>query len=206
MGRLWLASLLPSFLRLYPALEVEVDYSESYIDLIAERFDAAIRVGVLRDSRLIAKRLGDFRRVLGASPDYIRRNGAPTTPQELSNHNCLGFLGLASFPEWCLSDGKRAETIVAVGSLRSNDSPALLEAARAGIGILGIGEWLLARDFAAGTLVRVLPKWVFDADGGIYLVRPSVKFAPARTKAFVAWISDQFKCGMPWNLTGGRRA
>ena len=89
--------------------------------------------------------------------------------------------------------------MAAMASTRWARGPALLDAARAGIGILGAGEWLMARDFAAGTLVRVLPKWAFDLDGGIYLVRPSVKFAPARTQAFAAWIGDQFKHGMPWN-------
>jgi DNA-binding transcriptional LysR family regulator len=64
---------------------------------------------------------------------------------------------------------------------------------------LGTGEWLMTRDFAAGTLVRILPEWTFDSDGGVYLVRPSVQFAPARTEAFVAWISDQFKHGMLWS-------
>ena len=199
MGRLWIAPLLPSFLLRYPALEVEAHYSERYVDIVAEGFDAAVRVGVLSDSRLIAKRLGHHRRVLGASPDYVRRRGAPATPRELAGHNCLGFTGLASFPEWRLSDGRRKETVIARGSLVSNDSGALLEAAKAGIGILGAGEWLMSRDFAAGTLVRILPEWTLDSDGGIHLVRPSVKFAPARTEAFVAWIGEQFRRGMPWD-------
>jgi DNA-binding transcriptional LysR family regulator len=202
MGRQWLAPLLPSFLRQYPALTVEVDYSERYVDLVAEGFDAAIRVGVLSDSRLVARRLGDLRRVLCASPDYLRHHGIPVTPQELAGHNCLGFTGLASFPEWRLSDGRTTETATVQGSLISNDSSALLDAARAGIGILGAGEWLMAQDFAQGTLVRVLPGWTFDADGGIYLVRPSVRFTPARTDAFVEWIGEQFRHGPPWSRIG----
>jgi DNA-binding transcriptional LysR family regulator len=199
MGRMWLAPLLPDFLSRYPALHVEVDYSERFIDLVGEGYDAAIRVGVLSDNRLMARKLGDHQRILCASRGYLERCGTPAEPRELATHNCLEFLGLSSFPDWHLSNGTRKETVTARGSLRSNDSLALLEAARAGIGILGAGEWLPARDLAQGTLVRVLPNWSFDADGGIYLVRPSVQFAPARTVAFVSWITDQFRRNMPWS-------
>ncbi len=193
------APLLPAFLLRYPSLQVEAYYSERYVDLVAEGFDAAIRIGILSDSRLIAKRLGIVRRVLCTSPDYVRRNGAPATPRELASHNCLSLTGLPSFPEWRFWNGKRKEAVVARGSLVSDDGGALLEAAKAGIGILGAGEWLMARELAAGTLVRILPEWSLDADGGLYLVRPSVKYAPARTEAFIAWISDQFRHGMPWH-------
>jgi DNA-binding transcriptional LysR family regulator len=75
----------------------------------------------------------------------------------------------------------------------------LLEAARAGIGILGAGEWMMAKDLASGALVRVLPEWSFDADGGIFIVRPSKQFVSARTEAFVAWMVDQFAHGAPWS-------
>lgn len=198
LGRQWLAPLLPRFLARYPALMVEVEYSERYVDLVAEGYDAAVRVGVLRDSRLMARKLCRHRRVLGASPAYLERHGVPDAPEALASHNCLGFPAFASYPEWRLSDGERTETVLAQGSLLSNDSVALLDAARQGIGILGAGEWLMARDFAQGTLVPVLPDWSFDAAGGIYLVRPSARFAPARTEAFVEWIVAQFKDGPPW--------
>ena len=198
MGRLWLAGLLPDFLSRHPALEVEVDYSERFVDLVDERFDAAIRIGILSDSRLIARRLADHQRILCASPSYISRRGMPETPADLTGHNCLEFLGFASFPDWKLSNGVQREVVEARGSLRSNDATALLEAAKAGVGILGAGEWIMARELVDGSLVRVLPDWSFDADGGVYIVRPSTRFAPARTEAFVAWIAEQFVHGAPW--------
>lgn len=198
MGRLWLAPLLPSFLQRYPALQVEVNYSDRYVDLVAEGYDAALRVGTLTDSRLVARRLGQHRRILCASPAYVERHGVPEMPAQLAAHNCLEFQGLASFPNWRLTDGQRCETVTARGSMRSNDSNALLDAARADIGILGAGEWLVTRDIAAGTLVPILPDWAFDVDGGIYLVRPSARHAPARTDAFLEWMREQFHHHMPW--------
>ncbi|QEI08309.1 LysR family transcriptional regulator [Pigmentiphaga aceris] len=198
MGRQWLAPLLPTFMKRYPALQVEVNYSERYIDLVAEGYDAAVRIGVLRDSRLVARKLGDHQRILCASPDYLEQYGVPTTPADLAQHNCLEFQGFASYPEWHLSNGERTESVTARGSLRSNDNMALLEAARAGVGILGAGEWLMSTDLRTGTLVRVLPDWAFDVDGGIYLVRPSAQFTPARTTAFIDWIREQFRSNIPW--------
>ena len=198
MGRLWLAPLLPSFVQRYPALHLEVNYSERYIDLVADGYDAALRVGTLSDSRLVAQRLGQHQRILCASPAYVERHGAPETPAQLAAHDCLEFQGFSSFPNWQLSNGHRCETVTARGAMRSNDNSALLEAARAGIGILGAGEWLVTRDIAAGTLVRVLPDWAFDVDGGIYLVRPSVRHAPARADAFLEWMREQFRHHMPW--------
>ncbi|EGH71550.1 LysR family transcriptional regulator [Pseudomonas syringae] len=199
MGRLWLSPLLPEFLFAHPQLSVEVDYSERFVDIIAEGIDAAIRIGELNDSRLVAKKLGDHRRILCASPAYLQRWGMPHRPGDLRDHNCLGFTGLASFPEWRLSDGERLETIViGQGCLSSNDSEALLVAAKAGVGILGAGEWLMSRDIGAGRLIQLLPDWTLDPQGGIYLIRPSAKFTPAATLAFKTWIESKFAQGTPW--------
>ena len=198
MGRIWLASLLPDFLARYPRLEMEVDYTDRYVDLVGEGYDATIRIGSLTDSRLMVRRLADHQRILCASPAYIARFGLPAIPSDLRAHQCLEFTGFASFPDWNLSNGTRRETIEARGPLRSNDAAALLEAAKAGTGILGAGEWLMARDVAAGNLVRILPQWSFDADGGIYIVRPSTQFASARSEAFVSWAVEQFSHGPPW--------
>ena len=81
----------------------------------------------------------------------------------------------------------------------ANDIAALLEAARQGFGDIGFGESAMARDFATGVLVQLLPKWRFDSDSGIYLVRPSHRFMPARTDAFVMWIGTVFEGASPWH-------
>lgn len=86
------------------------------------------------------------------------------------------------------------------GCLTSNDGESLLAAARAGMGILGAGEWLMSRDLQAGRLVRVLPQWLLDGgEGGVYLVRPSARFTPATTLAFKEWIEGKFAEGPPWS-------
>lgn len=199
MGRQWLAPALPHFARRYPGLEIEVDYAERYVDLVGEGFDAALRLGTLGDSRLVARKLGHHRIVLGASPDYLERHGTPGSPSDLADHNLLRYTGPVSTPEWRMRRGNLRGTVLPAGSYRSNDIYALLEAARQGVGIVGFGDWSMARDFAAGTLVHVLPEWQFEGEEGIYLVRPSGQFTPARTEVFIQWISAFFADGSPWD-------
>lgn len=192
MGRRWLAPRLPAFVLAHPGIELEVEYSERFVDILADGFDAAIRIGELEDSRLVAQRLGDYRRILCAAPSYLEKHGWPLSPGDLSAHNCLGFSGLASHPNWRLTDGREQVCIRATGSLTSNDSEALLSAACAGVGILGAGDWLFADALRNGDLVRVLPEWELGERGGIYFIRPSAKFTSAATLAIKAWLIEQF--------------
>ncbi|PBD23779.1 LysR family transcriptional regulator, partial [Pseudomonas aeruginosa] len=157
MGRLWLGPLLAEFALAHPQVVLETDYSERFVDIIAEGFDLAIRVGELADSRLVARRLCAHRRILGAAPDYLKRHGVPRIPADLAAHNCLGFSGLHSYPEWKLTRQDEQQPVRVRGSMVSNDNEALLCAARQGLGIFAAGEWLMSRDLEAGRLVRVLP-------------------------------------------------
>ena len=197
MGRLWLAPEIPKFMAKYPKLELDISYSDNYVDLIEGGFDAAIRIGHLTDSRLIARKLTSHKRILVASPAYLQNHGTPLQPEQLLEHNCIGNPTLHSYPIWRLSDGKQLTMIRTNGTFLSNDSIAMLEAARGDIGILGAGEWLVARDIKAGTLVQLMPQWHFDGDGGIYLVKASRQHVPARTEAFATWVSQLFQ-SVPW--------
>lgn len=198
MGRQWLAPAMTDFARCYPALDIEVDYAERHVDLIGEGFDAALRLGTLSDSRLIARKLGEHRLAMGASPEFLARHGTPSSPRDLMTLNLLRYTGPVATPEWRLRKGNQREEILPQGRFRSNDIGALIEAARCGIGIAAFGEWSMARDFAKGSLVRLLADWSFEGDGGIHLLRPSTRFAPARTLAFVQWITALFTSGLPW--------
>jgi DNA-binding transcriptional LysR family regulator len=200
MGRLWLSPILSRFVLDHPQVTLEVEYSERFVDIVAEGFDAAIRIGELADSRLLARRLCDLRRILCAAPDYLERHGTPQAPAELVAHNCLGFTGLHSWPDWKLANGSRQQTIRVSGNLHSNDNEALLSAARLGVGILAGGEWLMKHDLDAGRLVRVLPDWQLDAAAGIYFVRPSARYSSATSEVFKAWIEAQFADGAPWEV------
>jgi DNA-binding transcriptional LysR family regulator len=200
MGRLWLSTMVSEFALAYPEVSLEVEYSERFVDIVAEGFDAAIRIGELSDNRLVARKLCDHRRILCAAPAYLQRQGEPKTPADLAEHNCLGFTGLHSYPEWKLTRDGDQQSIRVRSAMVSNDNEALLSAARMGLGILAGGEWLMTRDIDIGQLVRVLPDWQLDADAGVYLVRPSAKYNTATTTAFKHWIEAAFARGAPWQL------
>ncbi|MFK0033249.1 MULTISPECIES: LysR family transcriptional regulator [Pseudomonas] len=198
MGRRWLSGMLADFVLAYPQVAVEAEYADRFVDLIGEGFDAAIRIGELADNRLVARKLCDHLRILCASPEYLARQGVPARPEDLVGHNCLGFSGLRSFPEWRLMSAGQQVSVKVAGNLRSNDNEALLEAARRGVGILAGGDWLMGEDLARGRLVRVLPQWQLDVAAGIYLVRPTARLNTAALGAFKAWLEDRFKAGAPW--------
>jgi DNA-binding transcriptional LysR family regulator len=198
MGRLWLGPMLPEFLKAHPQVSIIADYSEGLVDIIEQGFDAAIRIGELEDNRLIATKLSNHRRILCASPAYLQVHGVPATPEDLLQHNCLRFSGLASFPLWRLHRGHELQTVSVKGNLTASDSESLLAAARADAGILGAGDWLMSRDIAAGKLIHVLPDWQLDSAGGVYLVRPSARFPTAVVVAFKQWLEAMFAPAPPW--------
>jgi hypothetical protein len=104
-GRLWMAPLRPEFLAAHPDVAIEAEYADRYVDIIAEGFDVAIRLGELGDSPLVAKRIASHRRLICAAPSYLAARGTPVTPDDLADHACLSFTRLASRPEWRFRKG-----------------------------------------------------------------------------------------------------
>lgn len=203
MGRRWISPMLAEFSLAYPEVMLEVEYSDRIVDIVGERFDAAIRIGHLSDSRLVAARLCDQYRLLCASARYLERHEAPRRPEDLARHNCLGYTGLLDFPQWRLvrPAGRRSarvvESVRVSGSMLSNDNEALLHAALKGVGIIAGSDWHLVPSIHAGELVRILPQWTLGEAGGIYLVRPSGQYNTGAMKAFKPWMTEAFAAA-PW--------
>lgn len=192
-GQRRIAPLLPGFLAAYPKVTIEAEYSDRFVDLIHERFDLAIRVGNLTDSRLIARRLASNERIAVASPAYLAEHGTPETPEQLAAHVCLANPRLEGYPEWKF---RRGDTLTAVRvpfRMTADDSSSLVVAAVAGTGVTVCARWLIADELASGHLVRVLPDWLFAHGGGIHLVRSSARYTPFKTRVFIDWLTDKFK-------------
>ncbi|WP_206952094.1 LysR family transcriptional regulator [Trinickia acidisoli] len=198
-GRMWIAPYLPEFMATYPQVRVDASYSNRFADLVAEGFDAAIRLGELTDSRLVARRIAPRRRLLCAAPAFLDRHGAPVHPEALRQLPCLAFTGLASHPNWTFGNtqGERI-TVRADGPLASDDAEALVHAAVRGLGIMLSTDWLVGRELAAGALVPVLTEWLPQDEGAIYAVVPSTRLLPAKTRAFIDWISNRYSPIAPW--------
>jgi DNA-binding transcriptional LysR family regulator len=200
-GRQWITPLLPDFLARYPQIRIDARFSDRQVDVVADGFDVAIRVGVLRDSSLMSRRLASYRYLLVASPDYLARRGKPRTPDDLKHHACIGFTGLVSWPDWPLVRGKQRKTVRPSGPFIADNSEAVLAAAIAGAGITYTADWLAGPALREGKLVEVLRGWGGKGDGGVYAILPPGHLIPVKTRIFVDEIAKSIKAG--WARSSG---
>lgn len=198
-GRLYISPLLPEFLARHPAVSLHIDLNDRVLDLVSAGFDVAIRIGALADSTLVARQLAHNHRVLCASPDYLRRHGAPHAPEDLTRHDCMVMVGSQGRQDvWRLTDGAGEETAVRVrGRIEANTGELLSDAALAGLGIALHSSWHVYRDLREGRLVHVLPDYRL-AESGIYAVMPQRRLVPPRVHAFVDFLAGHFGGVPPW--------
>lgn len=161
------APMLAEMARRHPQLHIQTCYSDRFVDLIAEGFDCAIRVGYLEDSNLIARRVGPIHGKLVASPAYVRAHGAPETPEQLADHEAL----MQGTEAWQLTDGDRIVTVRPQGRFKADNGIALVAAAVAGLGIAYLPDWLTHEHVASGALVPVMTRHP-PPPAGAYVVRP----------------------------------
>jgi len=156
-GRRHVAPLVAGFLDTHPAVRVELVLADRNLDLVEEGVDAAVRIGRLADSCLVARLVGEVRRVLVASPGYLAARGTPHTPGDLAGHDAI-FSSSRSVPvEWRFREGTRGRVVRLAPRLLVNEVEAALVAARMGRGIVMALSYQVADDLAAGILVRLLP-------------------------------------------------
>lgn len=181
MGR---PSLVASFLRRFPEVELDLDVTYRMVDLIEDRVDVAIRVTQPEDSSLIARKLAPVRLVLIATPDYLRRNGVPASPEELVEHRCLVDGNFKFQHRWPFRvDGELVHAEVS-GPVRANDMNTLLTLALEGLGIAMLPRPIALPYLLAGTLSEVLPQAV-DVSWCVYAITPQRRLLPQRARAFI---------------------
>ena len=184
-GRMWVAPLLPRFMQRFPQVRIDARFSDQYTDLVGEGFDVAVRLGALKDSSLVARKVRDVQRRLYAAPAYLRAHGVPLIPQDLLRHRCLGFAGYERGAEWVLHSGKSKVALNVPLALHSDDADSLMTAAGAGAGIVLATDWLVAGHAAGRKLRPVLPAWDVGERSAIYVVTSSARFLPAKTRVFI---------------------
>lgn len=194
----WIAPWLPEFVASYPSLRLELLHGNHFVDLVAEGFDAAVRIGELTEGSLVARRLARFETVLCASPAYLARRGAPASPADLEAHACLCFPKERFWPDWRLRMGDERVTQRVSGPILSDHDEGLLIACLGGAGIMPAPEWLIVGERAEGRLVRVLPDWRFDMEGAVQVVLPPGRLVPAKTRAFIDRLAREFTPAAPW--------
>jgi DNA-binding transcriptional LysR family regulator len=187
-----LAPALADFLRTHPEVNVDLVLNDRVVDLVDEGFEAAIRVGHLPDSQLVARPLQPYRSMLCASPDYLRRRGRPKTPGDLAAHDCLGFSFAGVRGRWRLSRDGEDATVAFTPRLRANNGEALRQAVLAGAGIALQPEVLLADDVRHKRLVRLLPAWSLPSRP-LHLVYVRDRQSTPKLQCFVDFVVERFK-------------
>ena len=199
-GRLHVAPLIPKFMQRYPKLQIDLVMDDKNIDLVADGIDVAIRSGDMPDSTLIARKLAPLRQVLCASPTYIERYGMPITPSELAERNCILFSYSGDANEWTLNKDDKSEVVMVSGSYRVNNSEAILEALREGVGIGRLPTFVAGPELKGGNLVRILESYHIP-DHIFYAVFPERQYLPAKVRAFLDFAVEYFGGDLPyWDI------
>ena len=186
-GRQHVAPLIPSFVAEHRDVTVCLNLSDRVVDLIGEGLDIAIRIATLSDSNLVGVKLADNKRVVVASPAYIKRHGSPASLDELAHHNCLPISSDGSQRGWTFRQNGKNVTLKVAGNMVCNDGEVLHDWALSGKGLAWRSMWEVGTEIEAGKLVTVLDE--FSAPGNdIYAVFAQKRHLPLRIRAFVDFL------------------
>lgn len=188
-----MADMIPRFMERYPAVSLEIDLSPRRVDLVAENFDLAIRMGDLpEDSTLAARRVAIEQFGLYAAPSYLAQRGLPEQPDDLLRHDLLCVLSRAGGAvPWVLQRGKVRWEKALTARLTANSPQLLARIACSGAGIAASTDFIVAKHVARGQLVRVLPEWEMPVATG-WAVFPGRRLMPAKTRAFLDMLDEMF--------------
>jgi DNA-binding transcriptional LysR family regulator len=190
---------LSEFSRIYPAVSFDLGLADRYVDLMEEGWDMAIRIGRLKDSSLVARRLAACRTIVCASPAYLKERGVPQDLDDLAQHNCLGYTLPSAIGADRWAFGSDGDIVVPIrGNLRANNGDALLAAALAGQGLIYQPTFIVSDSLRGGSLVPVLTGYP-TYEPAIHAVLPSGRQAPAKVRAFVAFLAERFGPNPNWD-------
>ena len=192
LGPIHIVPAVRAFLELHPKVDVELDLSDGYVDLVDRGFDLAIRTGELPDSSLKARRLANFRRVVFAAPSYFATRGRPETPQDLAQHECIVRTAAREGEAWPFVVDGRPTVVKVAGRFRASGSPATIEAAVEGLGIANAPLWQVLSLVDRGAVELVLepfepPRVSMNA------VWPATRLLPAKTQLFIEFLAARLK-------------
>jgi DNA-binding transcriptional LysR family regulator len=194
VGRQLLLPIVPAFLEAYPKLSLEISLTDQVIDLLEQRTDVALRSGPLKNSQLIARKLGAVRMMIVGSPGYFARHGIPKTPDELLRHNRLGFNYARASKGWPLIDKGVERTIPPSGNVQASDGDALRALAVSGVGLVRLASFVVRDDIAANRLVAVLEAFNpgdIDELHAVYLGQGGL--LPVRIRVFLEFLAQRVK-------------
>ena len=195
-GESRIAPLVNDFMLRYPQLEVTLSLTNQLLDLVHDGFDLAIRLGHLKDSTLIARKLAERIPYVCASPAYAARNGVPLSLPELAQHSCL----VGNSDEWHFTLQGQPHTLRVQGQLHCNSGHALLDAALKGIGIIQLPDYYVYPHLASGELLELFPECRAPAEG-IWALYPQNRHLSPKVRLLVDYLAEQLGSSSPTVLT-----
>jgi len=186
-GPTHLAPVLAELARRHPLLHVHAAYSDRFVDLVGEGFDVAVRLGILPDSNLVARRICAIHGKFVVSPDYLAAHGAPQTPDDLLSHEAL----MQGTESWRLVDRGRPIVLRPRGRFKADNGAALLAAALAGLGVAALPDFLIDAHVDSGALIPVLSNYPLP-EAGMFVVRPPGDFPTRKVKVLTDILVEYF--------------
>lgn len=181
------ASVIAELALRNPELQVQTCYSDRFVDLIADGFDCAIRVGHLSDSSMMARLVGWTTAKYVAAPEYIEKHGSPQTPEEFVTHQIV----MQGTESWLAKDGDKVVLMKPQGRFKADNAVALVAAALAGVGLAGLPQALITEHLASGALVEVMPRYPLP-ELGIYVIRPPGQHPARKIRALTEMLIECF--------------
>lgn len=198
----YLVPALSAFTARHPQLEVELQVSDAFAELVASRLDLVVRVGRLPDSRLHARRLAELRQVFFAAPAYLAQRGRPRHPSELGGHACVVWTGARHGAAWPFRAGDEERSVEVSGRFRTNSPAAMIEAVAQGLGVGLAALWQVRHLLARGAVELLLVD--FEPPGQpVHAVWPASRVTPAATRLFVQFLAERLRVE---HLSDARRA
>lgn len=191
-GQVRVVPILLAFMKKTPALELELELTDRVVDLVSERVDIAVRVHSRPPASFVARRVGAVQRVLCASPSYLRGAGTPRTPAELAQHSCLHLLGDAGAEGWSLRMNGAPVSVRAAPRIRLSNTAAIHEAAKAGLGIADLPDYLVEEDLQARRLALVLPQ-LRTPPSNVYVIYAPGRLLPTRVREAAGYLEKELK-------------
>jgi DNA-binding transcriptional LysR family regulator len=197
-GLIHLSPAIDSFLIEHPELKININFSDRQVDLIEEGLDLAFRIADLKDSSLVARKISPIKRVLCTSPEYLKKQGIPVTPDDLKNHHLL-YYNLTESNTWKFTDKKGKKYTVSVKpKITANNGDFLKNMAMAGHGIVSTPTFIVWKAIAAGDLVPVLTDYQLPQTNA-YAVYPQARYLSQRTRCLIDFLVERFGSNPYWD-------
>ena len=192
-GLLYISPNLPKFIELHPNLHVEIEFEDKRVDLVAEGYDLALRIGYMQDSSLVARKISSSPMHFVASPSYLEARGIPLTPDDLEYHQGLLYKSSLNQVHWQSTKTNQIQRYKIQSKVVSNNGMALLEMTKAGLGISNSPSFFVKDALASGELVEILSEYK-QKPLDIYVVYPNRRHLPAKVRAFIEFLASLGLC------------